>query len=430
MKKDNKTIIKRIRTGIINNDFMKRHRFSDKDFSRKRKLPFTLLILFMLNLVRQTLQKELTQFVGLLSDRKVKNITKSAFCQSRMKLKHTAFIELNDILINEYYTDNEFNLWKGFRLLGVDGSKLQLPTSKELIETFGGAKNNSEMIVPMAQASTCYDLLNEIMVDSVIEKYEFGEYNIAIQHLEKSKENDLFIYDRGYEAIWFLYYHIIKKRNFVIRMTKGSINDVRSFFESTEKSKIIEIKLLHESSTKQLKNLGIEFKPFKIRLVRVILDNDEIEVLATSLLDEEKYPYREFKWLYSKRWGVEVNYDHLKNHLLLEDFTGMSELSIKQDFYANSFIVNLHAIISKDAQEEINIDKKDNEHKYKINKNLSLGFMKDKVVDILMSNNPKYYDELKNLFKSEPVPIREGRKFPRIFRTSKIKFHINKKRSF
>ncbi len=430
MKKENKLIVKKIRAGIINENFMKRHRFSDKDFSRKRKLPFTQLILFMLNLVRQTLQKELTQFIHMLSDKKVNNITKSAFCQSRMKLKHTAFIELNDILIDEYYTDNEFNLWKGFRLLGIDGSKLQLPTSKELMKTFGGAKNNSEMIVPTAQASTCFDLLNEIMVDSILEKYEFGEYNIAIQHLEKSKENDLFIYDRGYEAIWFLYYHIFKKRNFIIRMTKGSINDVRSFFESTEKSKIIEIKTLHESSAKQLKNLGIEFKPFKIRLVRVILDDGEIEVLATSLLDEKEYPAEEFKGLYAKRWGVEVNYDHLKNHLLLEDFTGMSELSIKQDFYANSFIVNLHAIISKDAQEEINIDKKDNEHKYKINKNLSLGFMKDKVVNILMSNNPKYYDELKNLFKLEPVPVREGRSFPRIFRTSKIKFHINKKRSF
>ena len=430
MKKENESIINRIRIGILDEDFMKKHRISEKDFSRRRKLPFTLLVLFMLNLVRQTLQKELIQFFSLLADKKVNNITKSAFCQSRMKLKHTAFIELNDILIEEFYTDNDFNLWKGFRLLGVDGSKLQLPRSKELIQTFGGAKNNSEMIVPMAQASTCYDLLNEIMVDSVIEKYEFGEYNLAVKHLEKSMKNDLLIYDRGYEAIWFLYYHIIKERNFVIRMTKGSIKEIRYFFESKERSKIIEIDSLHENSDKHIKILGLEFKPFKIRLVKVILDNGEVEVLATSLLDEENYPSEEFKWLYSKRWGVEVNYDHLKNHLLLEDFTGISELSIKQDYYANSFIVNLHSIISKDAQEELNNEKIDTEHKYKINKNLSLGFMKDKVVKILMSNNPEYYFELKKLFKLEPVPIREGRIFPRIFRTSKIKFHINKKRSF
>ncbi len=430
MKKENSLILERIKMKIINNEFMKTQRISDKDFSRKRKLPFIPLILFMLNLVRQTLQKELTQFIQLLSTKKVKNITKSAFCQSRMKLKHTAFIELNDIIIQEFYTDNEFNLWKGFRLLGVDGTKLQLPRSKALIQTFGGAKNGSEMLVPMAQASTCYDLLNGIVVDSVIEKYEFGEYNLATQHLEKSRENDILIYDRGYGAIWFLYLHLIKKRNFVIRMSRGSISEVRSFFESEEKSKIIELKSLHENSKKRLDSLDLEFKTFKIRLVKIILNNGEIEVLATSLLDEKEYTLEDLKWLYFKRWGIEVSYDHLKNHLLLEDFTGLSELSIKQDFYANLFIVNLHAIISKDAQEEINNDKKNNKHKYKINKNLSLGFMKDRVLDILTSNNPKYYQELKDLFKLEPVLIRNERKFPRIFRISRLKFHMNKKRSF
>jgi len=430
MKKKNRLVVKKIRARIINNNFMKRHRFSDKDFSRKRKLPFIPLVLFILNLVRQTLQKELTQFIQLLSEKKISNITKSAFCQSRMKLKHTAFIELNDILIEEFYNDNDFNLWKGFRLLGVDGTKIQLPRSKELIQFFGGAKNGSEMLVPMAQASTCYDLLNEIMVDSIIEKYEFGEYNLAVQHLAKTREKDLLIYDRGYEAIWFLYLHFIKKRDFVIRMTRGSIKEVQSFFKSEEESKIIEIESLHENSEKRLKNLALEFKTFKIRLVKIKLDSEEIEVLATSFLDEKKYTLEDLKWLYSKRWGIEVSYDHLKNHLLLEDFTGMSELSIKQDFYANSFIANLHAIISKDAQEEINDTKRNSEYKYKINKNLSLGFMKDKVVNILRSNNPKYYDELKGLFKLEPVPIRKERSCPRIFRTSKIKFHINKKRSF
>lgn len=415
---------------MINSSFMKKHRFSDKNFSRKRKLPFISLVLFMLNLVRQTLQKELTHFIHLLSEKKINNITKSAFCQSRMKLKHTAFIELNDIIIEEFYTDNDFNLWRGFRLLGIDGTKLQLPRSKELIQTFGGAKNGSKMLVPMAQASTCYDLLNEVIVDSIIEKYEFGEYNLAIQHLEKSKENDLLIYDRGYEAIWFLYLHLIKKRNFVIRMARGSIKEVRSFFESEEKSKIIEIESLHENSNKRLKDLGLEFKAFKIRLVKIILDNGEIEVLATSLLDEKEYTLEDLNWLYSKRWGIEVSYDHLKNHLLVEDFTGMSELSIKQDFHANLFIANLHSIISKDAQEEIDKSKKNNKYGYKINKNLSLGFMKDRVLDILMSDNPEYYAELKNLFKLEPIPIRKERSFPRFFRTSKLKFHINKKRSF
>jgi hypothetical protein len=40
-----------------------------------------------------------------------------------MKLNHTAFIELNDGIIKEFYTDNIFDLWNGFRLLAIDGKK-------------------------------------------------------------------------------------------------------------------------------------------------------------------------------------------------------------------------------------------------------------------------------------------------------------------
>lgn len=55
--------------------------------------------------------------------------------------------------------------------------------------------------------------------------------------------------------------------------------------------------------------------------------------------------------------------------------------------------------------------------------------MKDKIVRILLSNNLKCYEELKALFIIGPIPIRKDRKFLRKFRTSKIKFNLNKKRS-
>ena len=37
--------------------------------------------------------------------------------------------------------------------------------------------------------------------------------------------------------------------------------------------------------------------------------------------------------------------------------------------------------------------------------------------------------KLKELFKIEPVPIRNGRKFPRIEHGSRKKYHMNKKRA-
>ena len=220
-----------------------------------------------------------------------------------------------------------------------------------------------------------------------------------------------------------------KNIDFVVRMRRNFLSECDSFWDSPLESQIISIERCSIKSEKALKILDLKFKPFKIRLVKVILDNGEIEVLATSLLDKERYPSEEFKDLYFKRWGIEINYDHIKNNLAIENFTGLSTLSVTQDFFANMFIVNLQAIIINDVQKDL--DKKNTKRKYnyKINKNLSLGFMKDRVVKILLDKNSDGYEELKELFKLEPVPIRKGRKFERKHKITKRKYSITKKKS-
>lgn len=421
---------KKINNKINSIEFMEKNRYTDKDFTRKRKLPFVSLILFMINLVKQTLQKELTNFISLISSSK-KNITKSAFSQSRRKLKAEAFIELNDTLVESFYVDNDCKKWNGFRLLAIDGTCLTLPQSDEIIKDFGFAKNNvnPESIIPMATISSFYDLLNGIIIDSQIDQYNTSEFMLALAHLDKAEKKDLIILDRGYAATWFFIYMALKNTDYVVRLKRNFLQEFDSFWNSEKMSEIITIDRCSEKSNKALEILGIKFKSFKIRLVKVMLDNGEMEVLATSLLDEERYPYVEFKELYFLRWGIETNYNHLKNNLAIENFTGLSTLSVTQDFFANMFIVNLQSVIINDVQTEIDEENKDTKYKYKINRNLSLGFMKDKVVNIFLSNDSKGYEELKELFKLEPVPIRKGRKFERKFKLTKRKYSITKKKA-
>ena len=139
------------------------------------------------------------------------------------------------------------------------------------------------------------------------------------------------------------------------------------------------------------------------------------------------------KELYFKRWGIETNYNHLKSNLNIEEFTGLSEIAIRQDFFANIFINNLQTLIASDSKDEMDAEyksKKKCKYDYKINKNLSLGYMKDRIIEIFMSNDSKYYDRLKELFKINPVPIRKGRKNPRILQDKNRRtYFINRKRS-
>lgn len=415
-------IIEKIKNRLTSRDFMESNRVSNTDFTRRRKLPFFSLVCFMINSIKQTLQKELTQFMKLTSSL---NISKSAFCQQRIKLKPEAFVELNNVLVQEFYTDNAVQDWNGFRLLSIDSSTLELPKSQELMGYFGC--HSQEDKVPMARISTYYDLLNNTIIDGEIATYKTDEYSLALKHMGKAKKDDLIIFDRGFGAIWFFYYMVIRGINFVVRLQQNFISEVDLFWVSDEDSKIIEINSLHRKSLKRLEEKGIIFKPFKLRLVKVILDNGDVEVLAASLFDEEKFPTDIFKKLYFKRWGIEVSYDHLKNHIEVGNFTGYSTLVVKQDFYSSIFIANLQAIIIRDAQREMEMNKNETKYEYKINRNLSLGYMKDRIIKIMTSNNPRYIEELKKLFQIEPIPVRKDRTFPRKEERKRKKYFMNKK---
>jgi len=438
-RKSPKKIIEKIKRKLYSNNFAEDNKFSKKDFTRKRKLPFASLVLFMINIIKQTLQKELTHFMELIKGER-NNITKSAFSQSRIKLKPEAFIELNDCLIEEFYTDNIIEKWNDFRIIAIDGSKLILPThSKELMEKFGELSNG--MIIPQAQISSCYDILNELIIDSQLEPIQVNEMNQAVRHLSKLSKGDLLILDRGYAATWFYYILKLNNLDFVNRIPKGFRKDAEDFRLSDEIDKIIKIDIPPQKSRYGLQRHGIvkeKVQPFELRLVKVVLDTGEIEVLATTLLDKEKYPLEIFKELYFKRWGIETNFDHLKSNIHVEEFTGLSEIAIRQDFYVSAFINNLQSIIALDSKDEMDKEKKEKEiatnkkqkYKYKINRNLSLGYMKDRVIKILTSDNPEYYDELKELFKINPNPIKKGRKNPRKPQDkNRRKYFMNRKRA-
>jgi len=153
----------------------------------------------------------------------------------------------------------------------------------------------------------------------------------------------------------------------------------------------------------------------KVRLVRVNLPNGEIEVLMTSLLDSQKYPSKMFKELYFLRWGIETYYDELKNKIKLEYFTGYSKISVLQDFFCAVFISNLQSTIVNDLQEELAVKNQNTKLDYKINTNLTYGFLKNRVLELLFNEGAleDVFLELQTLFLKNTVPIRPDRSNPR-----------------
>jgi hypothetical protein len=131
----------------------------------------------------------------------------------------------------------------------------------------------------------------------------------------------------------------------------------------------------------------------------------------TSLLDSQIYPANMFKELYFLRWGVETFYDELKNKLKVEFFTGYSKITIQQDFFCAIFISNLQSVIVNGLEEEIKVMNENTKLDHKINTNLSYGFLKNRILELLVKEAPleSVFKELESLFLQNTVPIRKNR---------------------
>ena len=168
-------VIQTTRTFLTNADFHARHRVKPKYFTRKRVLTFSIVLILILQKSVNSLQLVLNEFFGQLSmcvSLTVLTVSNSAFSQARQKLSHTAFIELHrTAVVENSYADDQYQTWQGFRLLGVDGSKIRLPDTPEIRKEFGvfAVKNQSGAELgeqPWALASVCYDVLNDIPLDA------------------------------------------------------------------------------------------------------------------------------------------------------------------------------------------------------------------------------------------------------------------------
>ncbi len=385
----------------------------------------------MLNFLRKSLTIEIHNFiekVGEVSTYPLKLFTSSAYTQSRQKINPLVFESLSETLVEEFYTDNELGvtLWKDYRLLAVDGSTINLPFSKELSKIYGYARNQTGNTNIQARISVLYDVRNRLVIDANINPRSTYERATALKHLSKCTTNDLVIFDRGYFSYDFL--KALGNISFVMRL-KSDLNPVKNFIETNKASQIVEI-----NSCKYVYKKKGEQKPapLKVRLIRVELSSGEIEILATSLHNTRKYPSKIFKDLYFKRWKVETFYDELKNKLKVELFTGYSQRAILQDFYAAILVSNIQSIIVNDIKEEIAVENQSRKYEYKVNNNLSYGFLKDRIIALLFSEKDidRMTTELKILFRKNLVPIRPDRTNPRNKRrriTTKLKVTKNQR---
>ena len=409
------------------------------------------------------MQKELNDFIKNVKQEPIK-YGKSAMSKARVKISPELFIDLNKGMLEDIYSDKEeVKLHHGFRIIGVDGSTVAFPNmeilkdkqqTQDIKKIYGKGSNQKGEYGTTPRISIMYDLENKFVLDGIMSSIYSSEGFMAIEHIDKLLElkknvkatyKDLLIYDRGYPSMGLIKYHYKYGLDFLMRVNNKSFTAVQEFRESKKADEIIEIEvtrgilnnLSKEKQHPNLKALIGELKigdKLKIRAIKVVLQNGTLEVLLTSLLSQEDYKTEIFQELYFKRWGVEIGYDVLKNIFNLENFSGLTQIAINQDFYATILTNNLCSLIMNDVMEEkvsLYNQAKQRKYFYQLNRSFSIGSMKNRLVLMFQKNvrEEKIYEMIEDEILGNLLPIKPNRSFDRK-KHSSTKFPVSKKASF
>ena len=398
-------------------------------FKRKRKLSVKIIILILLNLLKDGNRKGYAIMINQFWNKnkkalnmKDKPVTASTFCEARMKIKPKVFRQMLMSSAEKY--DQKYQkkyTWKKLRVLAVDGSKYTLPATAELINDFGRhpGGNKKDAHYPQALVSLLFNVKSKIVYDASIQPNKGDERKEMVKLViyNKLSRKDLLILDRGYPSYPVLVDLIKNKVNFLIRLpTTSTFKIVDSFVESNSFDKIYEIELP-------------KFKKVKLRLLK-ITSNGRSRIFITNLIKPDKYPHEEITNIYLERWEIEEQYKKNKELYLVEKFHSKKTEGIKQEIYSQLFLYNFTRLVCTDAEcldEEENCDNELEDEKLSsslkgIPSFKNAFFIVDRYLDDLLANlnNNKKYMELYLAMLNEVRNVRyvkrKNRHFPRVSR--------------
>ena len=355
-----------------------------KDNTRNRKFPFKKMISSILAFRGGTLNREIMDFFGL--DPRIGS--SSAFIQQRAKILPEAF----ECLFH-YFTSkvDESKLYRGLRLLAVDGSDLQIAANPNDPESYYPGVNGQKSY-NLLHINAMYDLLQHTYMDATIQKSRNSDESGALTDMVDRSDikQAILLADRNYESYNNLahiqekgWYFLIRIKDntkgitsglllpnkdeydvpFQIHLTRKQTNSVKQLLKDKNHYKLVastqRFDYLPQTSRKYDPAV---FYDLSFRIVRFPLSDTMCETIITNL-DAEKYPLSEIKRLYAMRWGIETSFRNLKHTLGLLHLHAKKVEFILQEIFAKLTMYNFCELITQ----SVVIQQEQKKYAYKVN---------------------------------------------------------------
>ncbi|MDO4484271.1 MAG: IS4 family transposase [Clostridia bacterium] len=391
-------------------EFLESARTESRFFTRNRCLSLVDCVEFLLTKSSTSVQRGLNGFLPA-----GRNCSKQAFSQRRRHIRPSAIRQLAELVRDKFYTEADYHTFRGCRLLAVDGTRLNLPDSAELMERYGAQRNSSEQIQSLASA--VYDVLNRQMLSVYAERVNGNEREILKRQLQEEScfwpGHDIFVLDRGYPSGPLLEAFVNQGHFFVARCCTEFL---RSFCLSGN-----DCVLQHRFKSVKSK--------LALRIVTVVLPNGTHEWLVTNIFDKS-VTAEDFKAIYHARWGVEQCFGHMKSFLELENLSGLSEQAFLQDLYAKMAVENLAGVLEFSTQPSFEARHGQRTAPVRQNFRVLCGTMQDRLVMLLSCAGRRLKQavrELIGIVSRGAETVRLGRSFPRKRKHFSQKFPLNQR---
>ena len=342
------------------------------------------MIPFILAFRGGTLNHEIMDFFGLDPS----TGTSSAFIQRRSTILPEAF----ESLFHDFSRSvDENKLYRGLRLLAVDGSDLQIAANPDDPDSYyPGA--NGQRAYNLLHINAMYDLHQHIYVDALVQKSRKADESAALTAMvdRSAIESALLLADRGYESYNNLAHIQEKGWNFLIRIKDGTAGIASGLaLPATDEFDVpFHLKLINKQSNevKELlrdKNhyrhitnaIRFDYLPrtsrkhdpavffeLHFRIVRFPISDTACETIITNL-DASAFPLHDIKRLYAMRWGIETSFRNLKHTLGLLHLHAKKVEFVLQEIFAKLTMYNFCELITQ----SVVIRQAQKKHTYKVN---------------------------------------------------------------
>jgi IS4 transposase len=308
----------------------------------------------------------------------------------------------------------QFDTWRGHRVVLLDGTCVSMPDVPELFREFGTPTGfHGKCRYPLARLVTMCIANTMTVLDYVLGRYDQDENTLAQSILKNLKKGDLLLADRHFAAAHFYFYYKSLGLQFLTRSHQclkiSRIKRVKSYGETDFIGWLKINKGYRQKDPKLPSKIMVRF----IKATVWIRGKNKAIWLVTSLLDNKLYPASEIVQLYGKRWRIETLFNMVKVNLSADVLRSVGPNGIRKEVAARLIAVNIVRIIMLEAAVENHVDPLRISFVYAVR---AIIMFAPALATESIWKLPEIYKAMLKEIASHLVPERPGRNEPRAVR--------------